>query len=286
MNDEDLRDFKAGRQALGGGQQAQQDGGGDPLRPGWWLPEAAGGMLGFGEGALKEAGGLADRLAFPTVPQSLGGSGKPDSPDALRRWADSDDPNHPIAETAGRWGADVAPMFAMPEFAEGAVMRATPQVYSALASRVGPKMAKTMLDRGLPWATGAARVAEGTGQGAIGGATVGGGDEGQNIGTGAEFGGGSALTHMAWNALPARLRHALMAAGGITALGMAEGHRYMPWPVAHAVGYGIVPTLAGLAASIAKPGVAGQLGARGLNAVDNSGSSTGTPKKLEFEDGE
>lgn len=199
-------------------------------------------------GAGKEAVQTVQSAPWATpIPETK------DSPSPLMSWARSKDPQHPMAEGAGRLAADVAPTFAIPEL--------SPLSRLASISRIGPA-----LERG--------------GQALWKGAIGGGSQPTSDRERGAETGAGTALTGAAargaWGLLPHSAQRMIgyglpaLAALAMMQRGKGGGHGF--WPLHYAT-EAVAPVVgAGVAGLAGAPGAAGALGARAedeMNPNDN-----------------
>jgi hypothetical protein len=184
-------------------------------------------VSGMGKGAVSTFGGM--------IPNEDGKS-------PVLNWAKSENTDYPIAEKAGRYAAEYAPLTLLPEL--GGVR---------VASKIIPELPRVarVLGKGV----------EGAWKGAVGGATQG------DPKTGAEVGGGTAAGSAAFMALPWWLKSALTT-GAI--VGAREGGAHLPagsWHLAH-------PLALLAAAALGKfPGVTGALGAKAF------GDEGGEPQK-------
>lgn len=208
----------------------------DPLSVGWAAVKGAG----------KEAVGMVENIpgigSMPSLPKGTD----------MLRWSESKDQEHPIAEQAGRLGADVAPMFALPEVevAEGIantfnIARRLPTYY-----KYGIPKAASALDKLFNWGY----------KGAVGGASQAPQDRTTGARVGMEAGIGTQLLQKAVRQGLHNPRGSLPYLAALAALAYQERGRMSPYLTYHA---GM--TLPGVAAGIAPfmpPGVAGALGER------------------------
>ena len=188
---------------------------------------------GLGKGTVQSFG----NAPWASIPNEDGKS-------PLLNWAKTEDKDYPVAEKAGRYAAEYAPLAVMPEL--GGVRA---------ASKIIPEFprAARVIGKGL----------EGTWKGAVGGATQG------DTKTGAAVGGGTAAGSAAFMALPWWLKSALTTGAVV---GAREGGAHLPagsWHLAH-------PLALLAAAAMGKfPGMSGALGAKAFGG--DSGDSQEKP---------
>lgn len=182
-------------------------------------------ISGIGKGLAQMGappGGISLREADPKGP--------------VATWAKQEDEKYPVAEKAGRYAAEYAPLAMLPDVgAPAALGKMVPEL---------PRLAR-IVGKGL----------EGTWKGGVGGATQG------DPTTGAAVGGGSAAASAAFMAMPEWLKYmAGLAAieGGREAMGRGAHLPWGSWHLAH-------PLAMMAAALLGKaPGVSGALGAKAL----------------------
>lgn len=178
-------------------------------------------------------GGL-ERGAVNTIENSpLGSIPNEDNKSPVMNWAKTENKDYPVAEKAGRWAAEYAPLMMLPEAgAARGVAKVIPEL---------PRLAR-VVGKGL----------EGTWKGAVGGATQG------DPKTGAEVGGGTAAGTAAFMAAPNWLK-TLIGIGALEGGHDLAGSGRLPWGMWHAAH----PLALLAAAALGKfPGLTGALGAK------------------------
>lgn len=188
--------------------------------------------------------GLGKGIVNSVENSPLGSIPNDDGKSPVMNWAKSENKDYPVAEKAGRYAAEYAPLVMLPEL--GGVR---------VASKIIPELPRVARVLG--------KGAEGAWKGAVGGATQG------DPKTGAEVGAGTAAGTAAFMAAPNWLKT-------IIGLGALEGGRdlagggrlpYGMWHMAH-------PLALLAAAALGKfPGVTGALGAKAF------GDEGGEPQK-------
>jgi hypothetical protein len=265
--DEQWKKFSGGLQA----ETADSSGGGGDAG----LAPPVQSVLDFGKGAVKGLG----KGAASMIPESVEGK-------SWKDWSASEGDPNSMSERAGEWtgdiGANVAPFFLVPELGVGVKL-------GQLAAKVGPRAAT--------WATRAGSMIEDTAKGAFGG-----GSEAlvhneetkdpnavvDRTKRGAETGGVTAgavrAGRLAYEALPANVKHlvhlgaglAAPVAGAVLAIDRAGGHHWVP----HWMLYGLGGLATGTAAAAAHvpPAVTGAAAERasqgaGYEQTDKTGYS-------------
>jgi hypothetical protein len=247
MTDEEWQKFQQGRQAQTGGGPTGDTGKVPSYDP-----------LNLAMSAVKGAG----KEAIQGVEKWTPGPSLRDvdaSKDPLMGWAGSKDAEHPWAEQVGRTAADVAPLAALPEMGIGDAL-------SALGATAR-------------YARPLGKLGEAGWKGAVGGASQSKGDVDTAARVGGETGVGSQALRMAIGAIPHRGYWGL-AAGlpALAAMAYSSGRRGMePWWLYHVMREA-APGLAGLAGTVAPPGVAGALGEKAAQETGYDRSNQPKPE--------
>lgn len=212
--------LQSGAPKKGGGAPASGDGGGGSDTFGNLIGSTAATIGGIGKGVAQ--------LGAPPGGRSLQDA-DPEGP--VASWAKTEDKRYPIAEKAGRYAAEYAPLAALPDVgAPGAFAKAVPEI---------PRIMNV-----------AGKGAEGLWKGAVGGASQG------NTKAGAVTGGATGTAASMLKQFP--LLRTLAGVAAIEGAREGGGGGKMPWGSWH-----LAHPLAALAAAAMgfAPGVSGAIGA-------------------------